>query len=161
INNSLNFLVFLWKSLDYMKPIKQGLYSPEYEHDNCGAGFICNLNGERTNDIIHKAPDILIRLEHRRAVNDDGKTGDGAGILIDIPHDYFKQVCDFEIPPSKEYAVGMLFLPKSVNQSKLCMNIFEQNVERQGLKIIGWRDVPVDKSCIGTIAAQTEPTIKQ
>lgn len=154
-------MVVLWKSHDYMKPNKQGLYSPEYEHDNCGAGFICNLNGVRTNDIIHKALDILIRLEHRGAVSADGKTGDGAGILIDIPHDYFKQVCDFELPESKQYAVGMLFLPKSRNQSKLCIDIFENNIKRQGLEIIGWRDVPVDQSCIGTIAAETEPVIKQ
>src|SRR5690606_18890669 len=69
--------------------------------------------------------------------------------------------CDFEIPESKEYAVGMLFLPKSTNQSKLCIDIFNQNVKRQGLQIIGWRDVPVDQSCIGTIAAESEPVIKQ
>jgi glutamate synthase (ferredoxin) len=94
-------------------------------------------------------------------VSADGKTGDGAGILIDIPHDYFKQVCDFELPQSKQYAVGMLFLPKSRNQSKLCIDIFENNIKRQGLEIIGWRDVPVDQSCIGTIAAETEPVIKQ
>ena len=77
---------------------EQGLYSPLNERDNCGAGFICNLNGERTNNIIHKAIDILIRLEHRGAVSADGKTGDGAGILIEVPHDYFKKVCEFEIP---------------------------------------------------------------
>jgi glutamate synthase (ferredoxin) len=70
-----------------MLPNPQGLYHPENEHDNCGAGFICSLKGERTNDIIHKALDILVKLEHRGAVSADGKTGDGAGILIDIPHD--------------------------------------------------------------------------
>ncbi|MFI2742002.1 glutamate synthase large subunit [Zhouia sp. PK063] len=144
-----------------MKPLQQGLYSPEFEHDNCGAGFICNLKGIRTNDIIHKALDILIRLEHRGAVSADGKTGDGAGILIEIPHAYFKNVCNFEIPEPKEYAVGMLFLPKSPNQAKICIDIFEKNVEKQGLNIIGWRDVPVDHKCIGQIAAETEPTIKQ
>ncbi|WP_417445181.1 glutamate synthase large subunit [Joostella sp.] len=144
-----------------MKPQQQGLYSPEFEHDNCGAGFICNLNGVRTNDIIHKALDILIRLEHRGAVSADGKTGDGAGILIEIPHAFFKQACKFEIPEPKEYAVGMLFLPKSKNQSQICINIFEENIKKQGLEIIGWRDVPVDHACIGEIAAETEPYIKQ
>ena len=77
---------------------KQGLYDPQFEHDNCGAGFICSLEGRRTNDIIHKALDILVKLEHRGAVSADGKTGDGAGILIDIPHDYLQQVCDFDLP---------------------------------------------------------------
>ncbi|SFW33932.1 glutamate synthase (ferredoxin) [Sinomicrobium oceani] len=144
-----------------MKLKQQGLYSPEFEHDNCGAGFICNLKGKRTNDIIHKALDILIRLEHRGAVSADGKTGDGAGILIEIPHDFFKKACSFEIPESKEYAVGMLFLPKSPNQVKVCTRIFEDNIAKQGLNIIGWRKVPVDHGCIGTIAAESEPTVMQ
>lgn len=72
-----------------MKVKEQGLYLPEFEHDNCGAGFICNLNGIKSNDIIHKALDILIKLEHRGAVSSDGRTGDGAGILFDIPHTFF------------------------------------------------------------------------
>lgn len=74
-----------------MKMKAQGLYSPDFERDNCGAGFICNLNGERTNQIIHKAIDILIRLEHRGAVSADGKTGDGAGILIEVPHNFLRR----------------------------------------------------------------------
>ncbi len=74
-----------------MRKKQQGLYHPEFERDNCGAGFICNLKGKRTNDIIHKALDILVRLEHRGAVSADGRTGDGAGILIEIPHDYFQK----------------------------------------------------------------------
>ena len=99
-----------------MRVKEQGLYLPEFEHDNCGAGFICNLNGIKSNDIIHKALDILIKLEHRGAVSADGRTGDGAGILFDIPHTFFKKVCDFEIPEVREYAVGMTFMPKSPNQ---------------------------------------------
>ena len=74
-----------------MLPPKQGLYDPQFEHDNCGAGFICSLQGKKTNDIIHKALDILDCLEHRGAVSADGKTGDGAGILIEIPHDFLKK----------------------------------------------------------------------
>ncbi|UNZ00279.1 glutamate synthase large subunit [Zhouia spongiae] len=144
-----------------MTPKQQGLYSPKFERDNCGAGFICNLKGVRTNDIIHKALDILVRLEHRGAVSADGKTGDGAGILIEIPHEYFKKVCAFELPEQKEYAVGMVFLPKSENQTKLCIDSFNKNVEKQGLHVIGWRDVPVNKDVLGEIAAQSEPTVKQ
>ena len=144
-----------------MKVKEQGLYLPEFEHDNCGAGFICNLNGIKSNDIIHKALDILIKLEHRGAVSADGRTGDGAGILFDIPHDFFKKVCDFEIPATREYAVGMVFLPKKKNQAKFCMETFEKTVQDQNLKILGWRDVPVDVTNLGQIAAEKEPTVKQ
>ena len=140
---------------------QQGLYHPEFERDNCGAGFICNLKGKRTNDIIHKALDILIRLEHRGAVSADGRTGDGAGILIEIPHDYFKKKCDFQIPEPGEYAVGMVFLPPSPNQRKLIQEEFEKQILRQKLEILDWRKVPVDDSCLGSIAALSEPNVQQ
>ncbi len=144
-----------------MIPKAQGLYAPEFEHDNCGAGFICNLQGKRTNNIIHKALDILVRLEHRGAVSADGKTGDGAGILIEIPFQFFKKNCKFQLPEAGNYAVGMVFLPKSINQSNICIEIFSDTIKQQGLEIIGWRDVPVNHDCIGKIASKTEPTIKQ
>lgn len=144
-----------------MKVKAQGLYLPEFEHDNCGAGFICNLNGIKSNDIIHKALDILIKLEHRGAVSSDGRTGDGAGILFDIPHDFFKKVCDFEIPKTLEYGVGMVFLPKSPNQIVFCKTAFEAAIKEQNLSILGWRDVPVDATNLGQIAAEKEPTVKQ
>jgi glutamate synthase (ferredoxin) len=140
---------------------KQGLYLPEFERDNCGAGFICNLNGEKSNKIIHDALEILVKLEHRGAVSSDGRTGDGAGILIDIPHDYFTRVCEFKLPKPKEYAVAMVFLPKRNNQSNYCISVLEQEIKNQGLEIIGWRNVPVDTSNLGKIASKTEPKIKQ
>ena len=140
---------------------KQGLYLPEFEHENCGAGFICNLKGEKTNQIIHDALEILVKLEHRGGVSADGKTGDGAGLLIDIPHDYFKRVCDFNIPAQREYAVGMVFLPKVENQYQFCKNIFEKEIKAQGLSILGWREVPVDSSQLGEIALASEPSIEQ
>ena len=144
-----------------MKVKTQGLYLPEFEHDNCGAGFICNLNGIKSNDIIHKALDILIKLEHRGAVSSDGRTGDGAGILFDIPHDFFTKVCDFELPEPREYAVGMLFLPKSKNQIDYCKTILETSIKEQNLTILGWRQVPIDASNLGKIAAEKEPTVMQ
>ena len=144
-----------------MKIQAQGLYLPEFEHDNCGAGFICNLNGIKSNDIIHKALDILIKLEHRGAVSSDGRTGDGAGILFDIPHNFFKKVCDFEIPETREYAVGMVFLPKKSNQTKFCISTFETAINEQKLEILGWRKVPVDGTNLGQIAAEKEPSIFQ
>ncbi|MCM4152080.1 glutamate synthase large subunit [Arenibacter sp. N53] len=144
-----------------MKLRKQGLYLPEFEHDNCGAGFICSLKGKRSNDIIHKALEILEKLEHRGAVSSDGKTGDGAGILIDIPHDFFQDVCSFKLPEPGSYAVGNVFLPQKENQREYCIEVFESNIEKQGLKLLGWRDVPVNKSIPGRIAAETEPFVKQ
>ena len=144
-----------------MFPKEQGLYSPRFEHDNCGAGFICSLKGKKTNDIIHKALDILCKLEHRGAVSSDGKTGDGAGILIEIPHDFFISKCDFKIPKINEYAVGMTFLPSKKDEREICIKSFEKEILNQGLKILGWRNVPVDKKHIGKIASKTEPYFKQ
>ncbi|NNJ89550.1 MAG: glutamate synthase subunit alpha, partial [Eudoraea sp.] len=140
---------------------KQGLYLPEFEHDNCGAGFICSLKGKKSNDIIHKALEILDKLEHRGAVSADGKTGDGAGILIDIPHLFFKEECSFELPEPGAYAVGNVFLPKKENQQAYCISVFESEIKRQGLQLLGWRNVPVNTSVPGRIAAETEPFVKQ
>jgi len=144
-----------------MLPKKQGLYSPEFEHDNCGAGFICSLKGEKTNNIIPKALNILTCLEHRGAVSSDGKTGDGAGILIEIPHDYFVKECDFKLPKPYDYAVGMVFLPQKINQLNYCVDVFEKEIQKQGLNILGWRNVPVNSKVVGSIAAKTQPVIKQ
>ena len=141
--------------------IKQGLYLPEFEHENCGAGFICSLKGIKSNDIIHKALEILEKLEHRGAVSADGKTGDGAGILIDIPHDFFVAKCDFKLLKAGDYAVSNVFLPRRENQQLFCIAVFERHIKEQGLKILGWRDVPVDISVLGEIAAKTQPFIKQ
>ncbi len=144
-----------------MLPAKQGLYDPQYEHDNCGAGFICSLEGKKTNDIIHKALDILDKLEHRGAVSADGKTGDGAGILIEIPHDFLVTQCNFKLPELHQYAVGMVFLPKKENQRTYCMGVLEHEINNQGLEVLGWRKVPVNTEVVGAIAAQTEPDIMQ
>ncbi len=140
---------------------KQGMYLPEFEHDNCGAGFICSLKGIKSNDIIHKALEILEKLEHRGAVSSDGKTGDGAGILIDIPHDFFTANCTFKLPKAGNYAVSNVFLPKKENQQIFCITVFEKHFKEQGLEILGWRDVPVDTTVLGELAAKTQPFIKQ
>ena len=140
---------------------KQGLYLPEFEHENCGAGFICSLKGNTSNDIIHKALEILEKLEHRGAVSSDGKTGDGAGILIDIPHDFFVKNCNFDLPKAGDYAVSNVFLPQKENQRDYCIRQFEFHVKEQGLEVLGWRNVPVDESVIGSVAAKTVPFIKQ
>jgi len=140
---------------------KRGLYLPSFEHDNCGAGFICSLEGNRSNDIIHKALEILVKLKHRGAVNADGKTGDGAGILIDIPHQFFTENCEFELPEAGSYATGNVFLPQKENQRDYCKEVFQKNLEEQGLALLGWRKVPVNRAILGSIAMQTEPEIEQ
>ncbi len=140
---------------------KQGLYLPEFEHDNCGAGFICSLKGKKSNDIIHKALEILDKLEHRGAVSADGKTGDGAGILIDIPHAFFQETCSFALPKPGDYATGNVFLPKKENQRQYCISIFEAEIKKQGLQLLGWRDVPVNNAVPGRIASETAPFVKQ
>jgi glutamate synthase (NADPH) large chain len=141
---------------------QRGLYLPEYEHANCGAGFICSLKGEKTHDIIHKALEILVKLTHRGAVSADGKTGDGAGLMIDIPFDFFKEDCsDLNLPEPGEYAVGMVFLPNAKDQRVKCIQKLEEAVKGQGLSLLGWREVPVDKSVPGRTAAETEPYIAQ
>lgn len=140
---------------------KQGLYLPEFEHDNCGAGFICSLEGKKSNDIIHKALEILEKLEHRGAVSSDGKTGDGAGILIDIPHEFFTQECSFKLPEAGQYAVANVFLPQKSNQRQYCIDVLEKNIQEQGLTLLGWRVVPVNRTIPGRIAAETEPFISQ
>ena len=99
------------------------------------AGFICSLEGKKTNDIIGKALDILVKLEHRGAVSADGKTGDGAGILIEIPR-FLKEKCDFELPELHQYAVGMTFLPQKENQREYCIHVFENEIKKQGLSVL-------------------------
>ena len=140
---------------------EQGLYSPLNERENCGAGFICSLTGKKTNKIIHDALNILVRLEHRGAVSSDGRTGDGAGILIEIPHDYFASECEFDLPSSGKYAVGMVFLPPKINQLNFCVQSFESEIKRQGLKVLGWRNVPINSKVVGEIASKSQPVIKQ
>ena len=108
-----------------------------------------------------KALQILERLEHRGAVSSDGKTGDGAGILTDIPHELFVNDCHFDLPSFGQYAAGNVFLPKKENQRNYCISVFEKCIKEQGLNVLGWREVPVDPSVLGTIAQETEPEVKQ
>ena len=102
-----------------------------------------------------------MRLEHRGGMSSDGKTGDGAGILIDIPHIFFKKNCKFSLPDFRKYAVGMFFLPPKENQYFYCKKIFEQNIKKQNLEILGWRKVPVNSEVLGSIAKSSEPIMEQ
>ena len=114
--------------------VKQGLYDPRYEHDACGMGFIVNLNGEKSHDIIRKGIEILINLTHRGACGCDPETGDGAGILIQIPHEFFARECSelgFSLPEPGTYGVGMMFLPVEPKQRLICEGIVERIAKRR------------------------------
>jgi glutamate synthase (NADPH/NADH) large chain len=145
-------------------PEKQGLYNPENESDSCGVGFICNINGEKTNDIVKKGLKILNRLAHRGAVGADPKTGDGAGILIQLPHEFLSKVTEkgkIELPNPGEYGTGLVFLPQKESERSFCRDAFTKVIEEEKQVFLGWRKVPTDNSNIGTGARETQPVIEQ
>jgi glutamate synthase (ferredoxin) len=144
--------------------VKQGLYDPRYEHDACGMGFIVNLNGEKSHEVIRKGIEILINLTHRGACGCDPETGDGAGITIQIPHEFFSRECSalgFSLPPAGVYGVGMMFLPVEPKQRLICEGIVERIAKEEGLTVLGWRDTPVRADAIGRTARATQPYIEQ
>jgi glutamate synthase domain-containing protein 2/glutamate synthase domain-containing protein 1/glutamate synthase domain-containing protein 3 len=142
----------------------QGLYDPRFEHDACGVGFVVNVRGEKSRDIVEKGLTILANLEHRGACGCDPLTGDGAGILLQIPHAFFKKelaAMKHRLPEAGEYGVGMVFLPRETSQRNECREIFERAVRQEGLKVIGWRTVPVDPAECGPQARAIMPEIRQ
>jgi glutamate synthase domain-containing protein 2/glutamate synthase domain-containing protein 1/glutamate synthase domain-containing protein 3 len=144
---------------DQIKP--QGLYDPRFEHDSCGVGFVCNVAGKRSNEIVKQGLEVLKRLSHRGATGADSKTGDGAGILIQIPHEFFKKAVKFLLPDPGKYGTGLIFLPTDKRERKFCKDIFTRSVKAEGQKLLGWRQVPVDDSDIGVTAKKTQPAIEQ
>lgn len=141
-------------------PKTRGLYDSSYEHDNCGIGFVANIDGTRTHDIVIRGLEVLERMEHRGAESADNKTGDGSGILMQIPHEYYSTVVD-NLPEEGKYGTGLVFLPKKSTDADKCKKIFEDVIDKEGLSVLTWRDVTVDQSAIGEIAAKSEPSIKQ
>jgi len=144
--------------------VKQGLYDPKFEHDACGMGFIVNLNGEKSHDVIRKGIEILINLTHRGACGCDPETGDGAGITIQIPHEFFARECSalgFSLSEPGTYGVGMMFLPVEPKQRLICEGIVERIAKEEGLTVLGWRDTPVRADAIGRTARATQPYIEQ
>ncbi|MGH9354851.1 MAG: hypothetical protein ACRD10_01840, partial [Terriglobia bacterium] len=136
-------------------PARQGLYDPANEHDACGVGFVASIEGRKSHDIVTKGIQILINLTHRGACGCDPETGDGAGILIQIPHAFFERECSrlgFTLPSPGEYGVGMVFLPVAPQERVLCEGILEKIVREEGLAVLGWRDTPLDATSIGRLA---------
>lgn len=145
-------------------PRSQGLYDPGNERDACGIGFIANIKGTQSHDIIAKGIQILINLQHRGASGSDPITGDGAGALIQIPHAFFERECaklGFTLPLAGEYGVGMVFLPVERPQRLICEGIFERIVREEGLGLLGWRDTPIAADAIGRVARASQPYIQQ
>ncbi|MEK7832037.1 MAG: hypothetical protein AAB401_13165, partial [Acidobacteriota bacterium] len=136
-------------------PIKQGLYDPSYEHDACGMGFVVDLKGRQSHDIIEQALRILVNLKHRGAVGCEENTGDGAGILVQIPHEFFLKECakiGIALPEPGQYGVGNVFLPTDEASRRKCEEMVEAEIRAEGQEVLGWRDVPVDDSMIGPTA---------
>jgi len=143
---------------------KYGLYDPRFEHDSCGVGFVCSIAGVKSNQIIRQGLEVLRRLSHRGATGSDPATGDGAGILIQTPHEFFAKAAHkakINLPAHGEYGSGLVFLPKDTAERNLCKNIFFEKAKKQGLKILGYRSVPVDNTEIGKAAKDSEPVIEQ
>jgi len=142
-------------------PQKQGLYDPRNEHDACGVGFVADVKGRRSHQIVKNALEVLRNLEHRGASGCDANSGDGAGILIQTPHEFFKNKCSFELPAFGQYAAGMVFLPVAGSLRQQCEAVLEQIVEEEGQQVIGWRDVPTNDALLGPTARESKPVIRQ
>ncbi|MBZ5594071.1 MAG: glutamate synthase large subunit [Acidobacteriia bacterium] len=145
-------------------PAPQGLYDPANERDACGIGFVANIKGQKSHDIILKGIQVLINLTHRGACGCDPETGDGAGVLIQIPHKFFARECatlGFTLPEPGEYGVGLVFLPVEKQERLQCEGILERIAVEEGLTVLGWRDTPIDGSAIGRVARNSQPYIEQ
>lgn len=144
------------------KPL--GLYDPSFDKDSCGVGFVAELSGDSSRKTVADALEMLIRMAHRGACGCETNTGDGAGILVALPHDFYKEVAKdigFDLPPPGGYAVGMFFLPTSDKRREESKNVFTKVAESLGHTVLGWRRVPTDNSGLGNAALQTEPVVEQ
>ena len=142
-------------------PEKQGLYDPQFEHDACGVGFVCQMKGKRSHDIIQQALTILVNLDHRGACGCETNTGDGAGILLQLPHGFFAKHGPAGLPKPGHYGVGMLYLSPDAKIRTESEKTFEAIVKAEGLTFLGWRDVPTDNSSLGATARKSEPRVRQ
>ncbi|GAF19125.1 LOW QUALITY PROTEIN: glutamate synthase [Bacillus sp. JCM 19046] len=142
-------------------PTKQGLYDPAFEHDNCGIGFLAHIKGEKSHKVIRDALNMLENLEHRGGQGDEVNTGDGAGILVQLPHQFFVKQTSFNIGEAGTYAVGMLFLPQDAEERQQVKIHLEQLVVEEELTLLGWREVPFDDSMLGNAAHKSMPVIEQ
>ncbi|MFP4014505.1 MAG: glutamate synthase large subunit [Chitinispirillaceae bacterium] len=147
-----------------MRLKKHGLYDPFYEHDACGVGFVVNINGQQSHQIVTDGVTILKNLEHRGAVGGDSMTGDGAGMLLQIPHTFFARECEklgFRLPAEGSYGVGMLFIPQDERRRLGAVELIKKSIANEGGKLLGWRDVPIRPDCLGELARGCMPFVAQ
>ncbi|MDY6914126.1 MAG: glutamate synthase large subunit [Planctomycetota bacterium] len=150
--------------MTYLPPKSQGLYEARREHDACGIGAVVNITGTRSHQILELGNQVLLNLQHRGAAGSDETTGDGAGILFQIPHDFLAAEAGgdgLDLPKPGSYGVGMVFGPSDSTLRRKCDEILARAIAHYGLKVLGWRDVPGDSSCLGDLARVAEPSIKQ
>ncbi|WP_327142992.1 glutamate synthase large subunit [Nocardia sp. NBC_01327] len=139
----------------------RGLYDPANEHDACGVAFVVDMHGRRSRDIVDKAITALLNLEHRGAAGAEPNSGDGAGILIQLPDKFFRAVVDFELPAEGAYATGIAFLPQARREAARAGYRVEKIVREEGLEVLGWREVPIDESSLGALSRDAMPTFRQ
>nr|WP_045741305.1 glutamate synthase large subunit [Actinoplanes rectilineatus] len=142
-------------------PHPQGLYDPAFERDACGVAFVADIHGRRSHDVVAKGLSALIRLDHRGARGAEQNTGDGAGIMIQIPDEFYRAVVDFELPAAGSYVAGLVFLPTDPDDAARAVKIFEKYVLVEGAEVLGWRDVPVAPQDLGATAEDARPAIRQ
>ena len=145
-------------------PPKQGLYDPKFEKDACGVGFVANIKGKKSHDLVQQGLQILNNLDHRGACGCEINTGDGAGILMQMPHEFLKiagKAAGISLPGVGEYGVGMVFLPPDATERRECEKIFERIVIEEGQRFLGWRDIPSNNSSLGETAKASEPFMRQ
>src|SRR3954464_10935778 len=144
-----------------MPPKADGLYDPRYEHDACGVALVARLDNRPTHDVVDKALTALENLEHRGAAGADKHTGDGAGMLMQMPDRFLRSAVDFELPERGRYGVAMCFLPRDGARREMLEALLERNVRVEGQVVLGWRDVPVDEAHVGTTANESRPHMRQ
>ena len=142
-------------------PSSVGLYNPAYEHDACGVAMVVDMHGRRSRDIVDKAITALVNLEHRGAAGAEPNSGDGAGIMLQVPDTFLRAVVDFDLPAEGSYATGIAFLPQSSRDAVHAAAALEKIVEAEGLTVLGWREVPIDDSSLGALARDAMPTFRQ
>ena len=142
-------------------PTAHGLYDPRFEHDACGVSFVADIKGRASHDIVIRGLGALCNMEHRGATGAEADTGDGAGVLLQIPDRFLRGVVDFELPPMGSYVVGMAFLPSDVSVASKAQSAIEAIAREEGLTVLGWRDVPTDPTTLGAGARAVMPTFRQ
>src|SRR6187200_379064 len=138
-------------------PLAQGLYDPTAEHDACGVGFVVHIKGHRSHDIVEQALQVLVNLEHRGACGCESNTGDGAGILLQMPDAFLRAVVPFSLPEAGAYGAGLVFLPHDDDDREAVKALVGRITEEEGQRLLGWRDVPTDDTLVGPSARAAEP----